>query len=483
MRGPRGRGSTVSASSPLPPELSQFLSRSSYSLLIKGEAATGKTILALSILKDVAAAGNYLYLSTRASPSQLFENHPWLSELAPKTERPDTGEQSKGVQSPNRFVDGPDIGELAKTDGPDTGEQSKGVQSPNRFVDARLDEPVPFFERITNELMDVKSPTIVVDSWDPIGMMMKDEALISNMKVLQTWRERAEAKIIILIEDSDNTSFDSLFDGVVALDRYYDDGRIVRMIQLSKLSGVKVTRPSYLFTLDGGVFQSFRAQSPLYTDAQKSGGWTWEKKAPSTGYRELDAVLDGTLPSGTLVHVNIASGVNSGMVLLLLSGILGRGSPRSRAMFFKPFEGIGLEQASSALGDLIPIRQVRPRGRSNGAETWAKSLKGLVKKQKEAKNGKKIVAVVGSEFLLNASGEGDREALLELMKSEIDLSVLVSDSETPIESAARVASVSLKLSDINGTPLLQAQLPWTEYFVITADASNGSLTLRLVPMV
>jgi KaiC/GvpD/RAD55 family RecA-like ATPase len=439
----------------LPAELTQFLSRRSYSLLIKGEAATGKTILALSILKELGAAGNYLYLSTRVSPSQLFENHPWLSEL-PNTEKPD----------------------------PNPGEQTEGQnQNQNRFVDARLDEPVPFFERITNELMDARSPTIVLDSWDPIGMMMKDEALFSNTKVLQTWRERAEAKIITLIEDSDNTSFDSLFDGVVTLDRYYEDGRIVRMMQLPKLSGVKVTRPSYLFTLDGGVFQSFRAQSPLEIETQKSPGWAWERRTHSTGYSELDAILDGTLPSGTLVHLNVTSGVNSGTVLLLLSGILGRGGPRSRAMFFRPFEGIGLEKASGALGDVIPIRQLRPRGGGDGSQTWTESLKDLVKKQKGAKRGQKIVAVVGSEFLLNAGGEEDREALLELMKSDIDLSVLISDSETPLESGARAADVSLKLSDINGTPLLEGQLPWTEYFVITANALNGALTLRLVPMV
>jgi KaiC/GvpD/RAD55 family RecA-like ATPase len=363
-----GRESEASIHAVLPAELLQFLNRRSYSLLIKGEAATGKTILALSILKELGAAGNYLYLSTRVSPSQLFENHPWLSEL-PKTEKPDSdsGEQAE-VQNQN--------------------------QNQNRFVDARLDEPVPFFERITNELMDARSPTIVLDSWDPIGMMMKDDALLSNTKVLQTWRERAEAKIITLIEDSDNTSFDSLFDGVITLDRYYEEGRVVRMIQLSKLSGVKVTRPSHLFTLDGGIFQSFRAQSPLEIETQKSPGWAWEKRTRSTGHGELDAILDGTLPSGTLVHLNVASGVNSGTVLLLLSGILGRGGPRSRAMFFRPFEGIGLERASGALGEVIPIKQATPRGGSNGSWTWAESLKDLVKRQK-AKRGQKIVAVVG----------------------------------------------------------------------------------------
>jgi len=455
MRESGGRESNASLHAVLPAELSQFLNRRSYSLLIKGEAATGKTILALSILKELGAASNYLYLSTRVSPSQLFENHPWLSEL-PHTE---------------------------KTEKSDFGEQAEEVQNQNRFVDARLDEPVPFFERITNELMDARSPTIVLDSWDPIGMMMKDEALLSNTKVLQTWRERAEAKIITLIEDSDNTSFDSLFDGVITLDRYYEDGRVVRMLQLSKLSGVKVTRPSYLFTLDGGIFQSFRTQSPLEIEAQKSPGWSWERRTRSTGHSELDAILDGTLPSGTLVHLNVTSGVNSGTVLLLLSGILGRGGPRSRAMFFRPFEGIGLEKASAALGEVIPIRQATPRRGSNGSGTWAESLKDLVKRQRGAKRGQKIVAVVGSDFLLNAGGEEDREALLELMKSEIDLSVLVSDSETPLESGARAADVSLRLSDINGTPLLEGQLPWTEYFVITANALNGTLTLRLVPMV
>ena len=188
----------------LPPELLQFLAGGTYSLLVKGDAATGKTILALSILREMRGGGEYLYLSTRVSPSQLFEGHPWLAEFA-------------------------------KTEGRSQGDRADEPRSAERFVDARLDEPVPFFERMTDQLMDVTSPTIVVDSWDPIGAMMDEDALVSNAKVLQTWRERAGAKIIVLIENSDDPSLDSLFDGVVTLDRYYEDGRTVRMMQLSKL--------------------------------------------------------------------------------------------------------------------------------------------------------------------------------------------------------------------------------------------------------
>jgi KaiC/GvpD/RAD55 family RecA-like ATPase len=449
---PHGLRKVANVESVLAPELLQFLARRSYSLLIKGEAATGKTILALSILREIGGDGDYLYLSTRVSPSQLFENHAWLAEFA-KIER----------RTP--------------------GERAGGLRNGQRFVDARLDEPVPFFERITDELMDARSPTIVVDSWDPIGAMMDEEALVSNTKVLQTWRERADAKIVVLIENSDDTSFDSLFDGVIALDRYYDDGRIVRMSRLSKLSGVKVTRPSPLFTLDGGVFQSFRTYSPLEIAAQKPEGWSWEKRGGSTGYLELDAMLERTLPRGTILSLHLAPSVNSAMVALLLSGIIGRSASKSKATLFKPFEGIGFAQARRALGDVVPIERAAPQGERPGSPGRAESLMEQVQKLSGARHGRKVVALAGSEFLRDPSGDGERERLVELMRSEIDLTVLVGSNDSSLESVARVADLSLKLSDINGTPLLQAQLPWTENFVISLKADHTRATVGLVPMV
>jgi KaiC/GvpD/RAD55 family RecA-like ATPase len=452
LREAHGRERAAPVQSVLPPELVQFLTRRTYSLLVKGEAATGKTILALSILNETGRGRDYLYLSTRVSPSQLFENHPWLADFAKIERRP-------------------------------RGERADEPRSTESFVDARLDEPVPFFERITDQLMDVTSPTIVVDSWDPIGAMMDEEALASNAKVLQTWRERADAKIIVLIENSDDVSLDSLFDGVVALDRYYEDGRTVRMMQLSKLSGVKVTRPSPLFTLDGGLFQSFRIYSPLEIAAQKSEGWSWEKRGESTGYLELDAMLDMTLPRGTILSLNLAPGVNSATALLVLSGIIGRGASRSRATFFRPFEGIGFEQARGVLGELTLIEGAAQRGESSGSSGRAESLRGQVQNLNGARHGKKVVALTGSEFLLDSSGDGDRDRLLEFMRSEIDLSVLVSGNDASLERAFRVADVSLKLSELNGTPLLKGQLPWTEYFVVGLKADRTRATVGLVPMV
>jgi GvpD gas vesicle protein len=469
----RKRGQAPTVRPFLPPELLRFLGRHSYSLLVKGEAATGKTILALSILRAVDTGNNYLYLSTRVSPSQLFENHPWLTDFA-ASGTVGGGSRRDGESGGGRG------GEREKGGGGGDGAGPSQLE-PERFVDARLDEPVPFFERITNELMDARSPTIVVDAWDPIGIMMGDDASLSNAKVLQTWRERADAKIVVLMEDSSDSKFDSLFDGVVSLDKYYDDGRIIRMIQLSKLSGVKINRPSCIFTLDGGVFQSFTPGNPLDFDRKSSAGWSWERRARRTGYRALDAILDGSLPPGTIINLELSPAVNSGTALLFLSGILDGLDSRSRALLFKPFEGIGVERASNALGELVPI-QSGSRRNDDGADGWD-SLKSQVQKQKADQQERKIVTLIGAEFLSRAGGDDDRERLFEFMKSRIDLSIVVSRSETTFENAASVSDIALKLAEIDGTPVVQPQIPWTEYFAISIRVSNKRPKVSIVPIV
>ena len=75
---------SILAAAHLPGELVRFLNRGSYSLLIKGGPATGKTILALTLIKVLDVKRNYLYVSTRASPTQLFNNMRWLTEFLPK---------------------------------------------------------------------------------------------------------------------------------------------------------------------------------------------------------------------------------------------------------------------------------------------------------------------------------------------------------------------------------------------------------------
>src|SRR6185436_11140277 len=91
-----------------------------------------------------------------------------------------------------------------------------------RFEDARLDEPESLFERITNQLMDAKSPTIIIDTWDAVASFMDRESRLNNERILQIWRERAGAKLIFISETSDTLLLDSIVDGVITLKYEYE---------------------------------------------------------------------------------------------------------------------------------------------------------------------------------------------------------------------------------------------------------------------
>jgi len=154
--------SKPSIDSDIPPELNQFLQRDTSSLLIRGKYGSGKTALSLTILRSLKATDNFFYISTRTSPTQLFDYYPWLSKFVKKQD------------SLNQYVN------------------SEEHPVHPCFEDARLDEPESLFERITNQLMDIKSPIIIIDSWDAIASLMDKESRINNERVLQTWREGQE---------------------------------------------------------------------------------------------------------------------------------------------------------------------------------------------------------------------------------------------------------------------------------------------------
>src|SRR5215203_794227 len=220
----------------IPSELMQFVKRNTYSLLIKGYAGTGKTTLSLTILKVLNIKSNFFYISTRISPKQIFIYYPWLS----------------------KFVDGSKI--------------SKSVENGynlSSFEDARLDEPESFFERITNQLMDVKAPIIVIDSWDAIASFMDKEARLNNERVLQTWRERAGAKLIFISEQPADATLDFMVDGIVELKQSYYNNVKMRQIFLRKLRGTRINRSSYLYTLENSIFHSFAPYKPIKFEPRK----------------------------------------------------------------------------------------------------------------------------------------------------------------------------------------------------------------------
>lgn len=200
----------------LPSEILKFIKNESYSLLVKGKPGTGKTTFALTLLDNLHDDSNYFYISTRLSLKQLTFYYPWIEKFFSKDEN----------------------------------------KSGYRFEDARLDEPESLFERITNQLMDVKSPVIFIDTWDTIASFMDKESRLNNERVLQIWRERAGAKLIFLSETFDLGILDSIVDGVITLENHFNKANNNRILKINKLRGLPIFCNTYSYSLYKGIFFS-----------------------------------------------------------------------------------------------------------------------------------------------------------------------------------------------------------------------------------
>lgn len=442
----------------LPAELMQFLSSETYSLLIKGGSGSGKTILALTILGSLKRSDNILYISTRTSPHQLLKHYPWIRKVF-------------GVNQESR-------GE---------GPTESGLET---LVDARLDEPGIVFERITNVLMDKRAPTVVIDSWEAMNDSLKDEALRTNIRVLETWRERAGARFIFVGEDAANTAIDSIVDGVVTLTELLYAGRRLREIFLSKLHGVQISRPTYFFSLENGVFHSFdryhQSDNSLARPAtSKKTGPGGDQRHYSTGFRPLDDELGGGYPSKSLAWVEADPRVDSRAILAFLAGTIREWAASGRRVVLQRSETINLASASQLKasqggGDSgqVVVWGSNPRARAGTAESLA-ALRSSV-----AEGSTPVLSIMDWDKFTQSTAPVEPVALqrmIDFLKRYVDLSILVSRSGPAQSPFSRMVATHIKIVEINGTLFAMSEKPWSElYAIVPEESGNPGLRLERV---
>jgi KaiC/GvpD/RAD55 family RecA-like ATPase len=470
----------------IPYELMEFIKGDTYSLLIKGRAGTGKTTLSLTILRALNITDNFFYICTRVSPKQLFLYYPWITKF----------EQSQK--------------ELASE------VSSSEAYYPSSFEDARLDEPESLFERITNELMDVKAPLIIIDSWDSVASFMDREARLNNERVLQTWRERAGAKLIFINEDPTDTSLDFVVDGTVRLKkRLYENIRI-REILLLKLRGVKINKPSYVFTLDKGVFQSCETYNsadfvnesnstiPYVTRIQK-------KKILSpisrrgrfkTGYRELDLNLGGGFPKKGIVVLELDQNINTAVIMAFLSKIILNFITTDNPIFFYPVEGI---DAMSVISYLKSYLSINPESRTPKIFWLGNEARGLpdfgvscydnkdskkqlelfhdtvVKERQKAPN-RLFLNIMITDQLHKINPEAKMK-LFQLIRQNFDLSVFVVRDYKQTDLAPARCDAYLKFMIINGSLFLRSINPSSFLLAVVTNKSKVYPGIDVISMV
>jgi KaiC/GvpD/RAD55 family RecA-like ATPase len=472
----------------IPYELERFVRRDTYALLIKGKAGTGKTTLSLTILKTLGQASNFFYISTRISPRQLFTYYPWLEHYV-QTLKP-----------------------LA------SGDNEEQVSKMAMFEDARLDEPESLFERITNELMDVKAPIIIIDSWDAIASFMDREARLNNERVLQTWRERAGAKLIFISEDVSQSTLDFVVDGIVELDQSSYYSCRLRHIKLLKLRGVKILNQVYSFSLNNSIFTSFASYKPSDYSMHKmtglqdqiAGRKNFSAKPYSfrgygrirTGYPELDTVIDGGLPRKGLIVFKIDPDINTTAITAFFSRIISSFIKRNNPVLIQPIKNASpqmiLAFLKSYLG-YIPDNRIFRILWSDTKDSDTKqyidpiqyslvknSKSGLIERNIEMTRSMHQDALMLSIFgyeQINGLDEELRQrqtSIFSYLNKNTDITMVVGTSGEPCyPQFESEADMKFEISLVRGTLFLKPVLPVGPIFAITTHKVDGFPRMRL----
>jgi KaiC/GvpD/RAD55 family RecA-like ATPase len=428
----------------IPTELGEFVRNDTYSLLIKGRSGTGKTTLSLSILRSLKARNNFFYISTRSSPKQLFEHYPWLRKFTKQL---------------NKDIENEEIG-----------------QNISSFEDARLDEPESLFERVTNQLMDVKNPVIIIDSWDSVASLMDREARLNNERVLQTWRERAKAKLIFTSEESTESSLESIVDGVVELNYEFIDDIRIRNLFLKKLRGVPVKRSIYYFTLKGRYLRCFGSYDPrefrcINMKDKIPNVVNSPKHILQTGYQDLDNHIGGTLPRNGLIIIEKDSILSNDIILLFANDLLNN--------FFRRHYSLLLDDTMKNEitkkyrlniqnnGKLYTIEKHASNEKypQNGIKQKGSYYKYLSKLISGFPENEKLITLIQTRSLDNIiSTPSDIEELCGFIRKKFELSILILNSNVNLEKYYAESDICLRFILKGGTLFLKCSIPSAALF-------------------
>ncbi|MDW0120164.1 MAG: gas vesicle protein GvpD, partial [Nitrososphaeraceae archaeon] len=437
-------------------ELEEFMKNDTYSLLVKGPSGSGKTTFSLTILHSLKTKNNFFYISTRASPKQIFEHYPWLRKF---------------VKEPSRDIDSPEVG-----------------QNLSAFEDARLDEPESLFERVTNQLMDVKNPVIIIDSWDSVASLMDREARLNNERVLQTWRERAKAKLIFTTEESVESSLENIVDGVVELNYELKDGLRTRSLFLKKLRGIPIKRSLYLFTLKDRIMRCFHSYDARDFKIINKDNISKEKESHTqilqSGYHDLDNYVGSTLPQNGLITIEKDDAVSNDTIVLFLNDLLQNFSRMNYSLLLDSTLGAIVTDASKSKSKnqqklyLIDVPELQEKFSNNDLSRKNTFYKYVDKAISGRENREKIVAMMESGSMASfISTTSDIDNYCRYIKRKFELSFLILNSNNSPEKYYSSSDIHLKFILICGTLFLKCSTPASALFGIKVVNSVPQIQL------
>jgi KaiC/GvpD/RAD55 family RecA-like ATPase len=516
--------------------LSFFRSIGGHSLLIKGDAGTGKTTLALQLIEELAEEQPDYYMSTRVSDEALYRQFPWLEEKAKRNQvlrmgraflsktkiklphDPSSDPKLRVAKDLLRALSTPDSArvvarsELLKLEGQI---EAGDIGREGALIKPELDEETMVLDigailpelELAYDVVEANLPKktfMVLDSIDALAERYGfDPHRI--MSTLQTdLVEKTGANITYVMETSAKNIYDYMGDGVVRLYNEQDDGRRVRELIIEKLRGQRVDRWKYPFTLVDGrlrVFENYWLKMPDEMEKHASVPDP-SKESLSTGNPSLDQMLKGGLPRGSLALLEIGEGVPQECVRALEYVMIADFLSKRRGVVWFPLFAINysvLERHMKRLvgKDNLPFLKILDKdseitkgfdfvsvieGSDATQDLRLNNLRYLLSSAQEP-----FLSVLGFDALESAYGPDllpQVNVHMEAMKrtGSVVLAEATSDSAC-LKQLGHRAHIHLKLESLAGTVMLCGQKPHTTYHYLDFEGVKDKITPELVPLV
>ncbi|MHA1752538.1 MAG: gas vesicle protein GvpD P-loop domain-containing protein [Candidatus Helarchaeota archaeon] len=276
--------------------LKAFDQKYGFSLLIKGDAGTGKTTFALEIL---ARKQNAFYISSRVTPMSLYNQFPWIRNI-PK----------------ENIIDGTQI-DLQYT----------GITKKEAILNAVRFRNIPDFIKLiyhkAEESKNGEKITIVVDSWDAIlGAIVqeweKKNLPGSNETILAELTRQLNINLILIVETNEKSFLDYIVDGIITMEKIEFNSRRMRILTIEKLRGITIKNFKYLFTLKDGRFHCFTPEYRIFKliDKIKIQPKSLKDKL-NTGIKDFDELIGGGFPLGSKNIFILGENIGKDYLILL----------------------------------------------------------------------------------------------------------------------------------------------------------------------
>ncbi|MHA1721977.1 MAG: gas vesicle protein GvpD P-loop domain-containing protein [Candidatus Baldrarchaeia archaeon] len=468
----------VKAVSGCPEEILKPLDEGGFSLLIKGQAGTGKTTLTLEILRDMSKFGSVLYISTRLSPKFLYEKFPWVKEELPE-----------GCIMDARVTRIPQ-------------------ETPSNLVFKYINE-MDLVRNLHNKVEEVGEGlvTIAIDSLDALKMNLGlSEQNFDLENTLVSMASREKVNFVLVSEKSGNTMLDYIVDGIVTLTREIMDDCLIRKLYFEKIRGMEIERPVLLYTLRDARFTYFKSEVVPYPSEFTSPPLITSEGKISTGIQSFDELFGGGLrPEGSVHLLEVGSEVGLyyfWLIYPLVISLLRQGIPviyvpsageavKNTKVWITSFVNKGLyeqlmkfEEISGGMGGEFSV----PKKSLEDAVAVIRKIMDSIDDIKDLTGSPIVALIISADIIEYVYGVDLASQILNYLtiysKRENVMEFVIVKYGQPeiITRLSHMVSTHFVMENINGIIFLRGKIPKTGMYAITVDTSKGYIDTNLIPI-